>query len=220
MRRLAVDGEPLGKEAFERESGIKSSEWLGKYWAKWSDLVAEAGFSPKKFQGKLDTHSLFPKLAAAVRHYGRMPTKPELQMYRHNNPGFPWYSVFASHFGSKATMYRSLKTWALINAPDVSQMLPDVAESTSRTSVREGYVYLIRSGAFYKIGRGEDLERRVKQISTALPDKSVLEHAIRTDDPAGIESYWHRRFEAQRANGEWFRLTPSDVAAFKKRKYQ
>jgi Meiotically up-regulated gene 113 len=226
IKRLAVanSGQAPGSKTFENETGIRRDEWRGKLWSKWSDAVAEAGLQPLERTKKVDVTLIYSKLSDVVRHYKREPSQAEIQMYRQIDTDLPRYQTLVDRFGSKLKTFAALREWAVQSAgyEDVVELLPETRshESTTTSSAKEGYVYLIKSGGFYKIGRGDELEKRVKQIRTALPDASTLEHSIRTDDPPGIEAYWHRRFSDKRANGEWFKLTTGDVAAFRKRKYQ
>ena len=82
---------------------------------------------------------------------------------------------------------------------------------------REGCVYLVKSGQRFKIGRTYALEQRMRTLQFQLPEKPVFIHHIKTEDPAGFEKYWHRRFAAQRRNGEWFELSTEHVEMFKAR---
>jgi hypothetical protein len=226
IRRLtkANNGNPPGTQAFERETSIRESEWRGRYWARWGDAVKEAGFEPNLLIQRTETSVILRKLCDAVRHYGKIPTNAELRLYGRTRADFPSHNTFSNHFRNKAEMVAKLREFIAEkeDLSDLAPLLPQPTEDSTEPSAKakEGFVYLIKSGAHYKVGRSDELERRVKEIRIALPDAATLVHSIRTDDPAGIEAYWHRRFADRRANGEWFKLSPSDVAAFKRRKYQ
>lgn len=227
IRRIAAEngGQPPGRQRFENATGIKMGAWYGVFWSKWGDALKDAGFTANKSNEKIDKNILLEHLANACRHYGKFPTTGELRLYERQHVGFPSHTTFANAFPSRKEMLNWLMAWTKENPTfnDVALMLPSnpVLDQLPAASTRsDGYVYLIQSGGFYKIGRSDEIERRVKQIKIALPDAAKLVHSIRTDDPPGIEAYWHRRFQDRRANGEWFKLSHSDVAAFKRRRYQ
>ena len=228
IRRTAAEagGKAPGRRSFERETGIAESTWRGVYWARWGDALIEAGLKANERQMKFDQEKLMERIAEAFRHFGRVPTLIELRMYGRTRPDFPSHSTLSNHFPIKNDMIATLGEWLKAKPAfgDVLTMLPEPAENPSQRrtaiTIKEGSVYLIKSGQYFKVGRSDDAERRFKQISIALPDKAELFHIIQTDDPSGIEAYWHRRFADKRANGEWFKLLASDIAAFKRRKYQ
>jgi len=63
-------------------------------------------------------------------------------------------------------------------------MLPRPENDTLPVAVRaEGFVYLIQSGNYHKIGHSDTLERRIKEIRVTLPEPVALVHVIRIDDP-------------------------------------
>lgn len=102
-------------------------------------------------------------------------------------------------------------------------MLNSEKEATTNKEVLETekieFVYLMKSGKYYKIGRSNDAERRAYDLRLQMPEKLELIHKIKTDDSIGIEEYWHKRFKDKRKNGEWFELTRQDVEIFKRRKF-
>lgn len=228
IRRLAArDGHPPGRAAFARETGIAIHQWSGVIWARWGDALAEAGFSPNQLMQRRDTDSVLQMVAEACRRFGRFPANTEFRLYRREHKDFPSRAGIPSHFRSTADLVSALARWCTQNPAyaDVAAMLPATSivaddETAKASRIPEGSVYLIKSGDHYKIGRSDELERRVKEIRIALPEMASLVHVIRTDDPSGIEAYWHRRFADRRANGEWFKLSVADVAAFRRRRYQ
>ena len=223
IRRVAENiGRPPGLQVFEKETGIRKSEWHGILFRSWGDALREAGYEPNKFQGKMNSEHVLRKYVEAVRYFGRIPAEIDIRMYTRNRPEFPGHSTFRNHFGNKSGLIAALAKWVGENDEfdDLVALLPEPKCHEAPVAATGGLVYLLKSGSHYKIGRSEQLERRVKQISVSLPEAVTLEHTIRTDNPAGIEAYWHRRFAEKRAKGEWFQLSPGDVRTFKRRKYQ
>ena len=215
IARTAKDngGVPLGSARFRSETGIKETDWCGKYWARWGDALIEAGFSPNAFQQAYNSDFMMEKLAMLARELGRFPTSREIQLQTRFDKTFPNKKTF-QRLGSKATLAETLSQFCTSRAgyEDVGELCAALfkkVESSSRVIDKSdaevfGSVYLLKSGRHFKIGRSNAVGRRERELQIQLPEKAALVHSINTDDPAGIEAYWHRRFESKRGNGEWF----------------
>lgn len=231
IRRLAEadGGRPPGVRKFELETGIKNAEWNGVIWARWGDAVAAAGYLPNAKQERFDSKDVLSGVVEAVRHYGKVPTVAEMKLYRRVNATLPNPKTISRHYPTPALLIAALRQRASedIVCADIAGMLPKAAVSQAEEpqsgqdgELADGYVYLLKWGDRYKVGCAANLERRVKEIRTEIPDELEVVHSIRTDDQFGIEGYWKRRFKLAHLKGEWFKLNASDVRAFKKRKFQ
>jgi hypothetical protein len=230
IRRTAQGngGVPLGRQSFFKETGIKQADWNGKFWARWSDAVREAGLEPNQLQGAFEETSLIEKFIPMVREFGRFPVIAEMRLKKRSDASFPNEKTLKDRFGTRQQF--AAKILAYCQSRDGFEDIAAICTSALNVQDTEtaddgipeqdgGFVYLIKSGRFYKVGRSNSAGRREYELAIQLPEKVTAVHTIRTDDPVGIEEYWHKRFDSKRKNGEWFALESSDVAAFRRRKF-
>ncbi|MEZ6070051.1 MAG: GIY-YIG nuclease family protein [Pirellulales bacterium] len=162
----------------------------------------------------------------------RWPTLAELALLRQTTPGLPSERVIHRVGATATERARRLFYWCQDRDghDDVAAICARVAARTEQatapcdndddadagSAADSGWVYLIRSRRFHKIGRSGDPDRRTQDIARQLPEPATLVHQIHTDDPVGIEAYWHRRFAEKRTRGEWFQLNAADIRAFRR----
>jgi hypothetical protein len=228
IKRLAEasGGKPPGVRAFERKTGIKESDWFPHLWLRWGDAQREAGFTPNVMTEARSEESLLASFAQLAQKLGRLPIQGEMMRESKSNASFPSEKSFR-RFGGKGKLLTELLAFCRTNPgfDDVLSLCESAVttmktESADLDNVRKRvpteFVYLMKSGRHYKIGRTNSVGRRSWELGIKIPIPPHTVHSIKTDDAVGIEAYWHKRFEAKRGEGEWFDLTPDDVAAFKR----
>jgi Meiotically up-regulated gene 113 len=155
----------------------------------------------------------------------RPPVIGEIRRKAGIDKSFPAHTVF-NRFGGKKKLIQAVVAYCQ-NKPDYQDILVICAVSdalrghsnisdTAHTKVLVGFVYLMKSGRHYKIGRTSSIARRGGELTVKIPVPPKTIHSIETDDPVGVEAYWHKRFVDKRGEGEWFELTTEDVNAFRR----
>jgi hypothetical protein len=232
IQRLAkADGAPPGKNRFQAATGIKRHEWYGVFWARWGDALEEAGLSANTLQEKFEKDSILEAYLRLLEVLGSVPTEGDIRIAKRSDDSFPSHSTLANHLGLRRARLSAALDYSLAR-PDSDRAiailqraideLPPENEAPDEIGAEAlgatGFVYLIKSGKFYKIGKTNSIDRRQYEIGLHLAEELQPIHSIETDDPSGIEAYWHNRFKDKRMNGEWFNLSASDIRAFRLRK--
>ena len=86
--------EPLGRDRFFSATGIKQTDWYGKYWTKWSDALREAGYEPNKFNEAYEEEFLLEKLVSFIKEINRFPVAGDLMLKTRTDESFPSRNVF------------------------------------------------------------------------------------------------------------------------------
>lgn len=224
IRRTAKEngGRPLGKARFEKETGIKAYDW-GIYWARFGDAQKEAGFVPNQLTAAYSTDFLIEKIISLSRKLRKFPTGREIVVESNSDAQFPSTSAFL-RLGNKEQLAAIVMEYCKNKNgyDDIVGYCKFILDKSSGEKAidnpgnKVGEVYLFKSGRHFKIGKTYDSVRRGKELKIQLPEKCELIHSIKTDDPSGIEAYWHKRFDEKRMQGEWFDLSSVDVKAFKR----
>jgi len=224
IRRMAEanGGKAPGVAAFERETGIAHNDWFPQFWLRWSDAIVEAGFTANKLQAAYPKDFLVEKFIGFIRELGRIPIKGEFLRKSKADKTFPSQTVFYKE--GKAALLKRVARYCEERPGhgDVLELCEEALKETTETRTEErkkiktGFVYLMRSGRHYKIGRTVSLGSRERQLAIKIPVPPTTIHSIETDDPSGVEAYWHKRFADKRGEGEWFELSLDDINAFKR----
>jgi hypothetical protein len=228
IKRLAErsGGTPPGREAFERETGIGRSDWYPHLWVRWGDALVEAGFTPNQLQSAYSNEVVIQEFIELARELKKIPVEGELRRKARLDQSFPSHSVFQK-LGGKEKLVEAVLQYCQEHPGHDDVIAYCAARKTlgkpendhrleSNGKLVTGFVYLMKSGRHYKIGRTVAVGRRHRELTIQIPVPPKTIHSIETDDPVGVEAYWHNRFREKRGEGEWFELTPDDVRAFKR----
>lgn len=82
---------------------------------------------------------------------------------------------------------------------------------TDQTATEYVYILNAKGSDFYKIGRSDYPDKRIKQLSIQLPFPAEVIAVFRTLVCLDVEEYLHFTYRHKYLNGEWFKLDHQDI---------
>lgn len=109
-------GAPPGRQRFCKATGLTPGE-INYYWPRFTDLTADAGWTPNQQQAPMPDEELFREYAKVCTHLGKIPTRAELRITQ-RALGTRTHMVY-TRFGSVYTFDERFRSW-LTEQPDES----------------------------------------------------------------------------------------------------
>lgn len=191
------------------QKGIYNSDTFIKRFGTWNKALAKAEIS-ERISRNPSREVLFENLKKVWDYLGRNPRGREMS----KDPSKWAQDAYIHFFGSWKNTLKKFELWILEIKDEVNSDLPVLSPKNTIS-----HVYLIKGNEFYKIGKTDDLGRRLRELQTQGEYEQTYKHIILTEDPYGIETYWHKRFkDKRRKNGgkytDWFDLNDEEVKIF------
>jgi hypothetical protein len=98
----ANGGVPLGKARFEAETGIRTADWCGKHWVRWSDALREAGLRPNQFTAAYDDEKVLERYAKFAQELATFPSPAICALRLELTRIFPATPYFGASGASKS----------------------------------------------------------------------------------------------------------------------
>ena len=180
VQRIAREngGQAPGRQAFERATGIKTAEWYPYIWLRWGDVLGEAGYEPNLLQTKARDEILIEKYIGLARQLGRFPVEGEIRRRAREDKAFPSHSAFY-RFGGKEKLLEAVAAHccktsgfedvlALCTEREMKSAHVKTAKREHERQIATEYVYLMKSGPHYKIGRTNSVGRRGSELAIKI----------------------------------------------------
>ncbi|MDD5415919.1 MAG: GIY-YIG nuclease family protein [Candidatus Daviesbacteria bacterium] len=223
-------GQTPSEESFYKYAKISKTVLQKNGWVHYGKLVEEQGLKPNVFdKTKYLDEQLCKMIIKLIRDLKKWPSRDEIDTRHYQDQSVPMSSTFYTRFNLAAGIAEAVLDY--INGKsgyeDVILICKEAKRKFKRyidepdTNLVPGYVYLGFQNGQYKIGFATDPDRRIGQHSQYGPESMKTIHIIETDDARGIEAYWLNRFkDKSTGRPEWFKLTKSDIKAFKSMKFR
>jgi len=110
LRRFVSSNDGLipGERTFRSATRIKQSAWKGRYWARWTDAVREAGYDPNTLTERIPDETMLLELASFVTDLGRFPVRDEINIAARQRPAVPVWTTVKRRYGGMPELAKAL----------------------------------------------------------------------------------------------------------------